>query len=83
MVGKREMKYRVAKRKSKSPPLDLLKIQHTTQNNGWLVTCQMAGRIKFSSDIPRFGLSNTYNFKFSNAVNYLHISQLVDTVNRV
>ena len=53
-----EEKKRVVQRRSKSPPLDLLKIQHTAQNNSWQVTCPMAGQVKFSSNIPRFGRSN-------------------------
>ena len=47
-----EEKKRVVQRRSKSPPLDLLKIQHTAH------TCPMAGQVKFSSNIPRFGRSN-------------------------
>ena len=74
----------VVKRGSKSPPLDLLKIQRRAQNNGSLVTCQMAGRIKFSPDIPRFCRLNIYlTFKYSKAVNYMYISELVKTVNHI
>ena len=46
--------HRVVKTRSKSPPLDLLKMQHRAQNNSWLVTYPMTGQIKFSSYIPSF-----------------------------
>ena len=51
---KREKECRVVKRKSQSPALDLLKVCRRAQNNGWLVSCQVAGQIKFRSAISRF-----------------------------
>ena len=59
---KREIEYRV---RSKSPPLDILKTQHRAQNNGWLVTCQMAGgrgfgrsNIHLTSECPTVPILN-------------------------
>ena len=77
--------HRLVTTRSKLPPaLDLLKMQHRAQNNSWLVTYPMAGQIKFSSYIPRFCLVKyMINVKFSNAVNYLYISELVKTGNHV